>query len=46
MKVESKTVWGQIKNKLKENELYEAKSMIGYDLVDQIEEVLSEVYIH
>ncbi|KAM3185665.1 hypothetical protein ACTXT7_005922 [Hymenolepis weldensis] len=42
MKVESKTVWGQIKGKLRENELYEAKSVIGYDLADQIEEVLSE----
>ncbi|KAM7542450.1 hypothetical protein Aperf_G00000001852 [Anoplocephala perfoliata] len=43
MNTETRTVWDKIKGKLSENEQYEAKSIIGFDLVEQIEEILSEI---
>lgn len=46
MTVDTKTLWDKIKSELDEIEQYEAKSIIGFDLIDQIEEISLEVFRH
>lgn len=46
MKAKIKTIWSEIQDRLPEEEHYEMKSLIGFDLVEQTEEILTEVKRH